>query len=76
MFELVFNNILFLEYNQLINFKLRCRGLVNEQKEYFVFCIRHNAVRDDGWKDHLQLICIAVSICIVLIIIDFIYLLT
>ncbi|KAF8354786.1 hypothetical protein PRIPAC_96409 [Pristionchus pacificus] len=37
----------------------KCRGLVNEQKEYFVFCIRHNAVRDDGWKDHLQLICIA-----------------
>ncbi|GMT07505.1 hypothetical protein PENTCL1PPCAC_29679, partial [Pristionchus entomophagus] len=37
----------------------KCRGLVNEQKEFFVFCIRHGAAQDERWKDHLQMICVA-----------------
>ncbi|GMR60306.1 hypothetical protein PMAYCL1PPCAC_30501 [Pristionchus mayeri] len=37
----------------------KCRGLVNEQKEYFVFCVRNGALRDEGWKEHLQMICVA-----------------
>ncbi|GMT36672.1 hypothetical protein PFISCL1PPCAC_27969 [Pristionchus fissidentatus] len=38
----------------------KCRGLVNEQGEYFAFGAKHGSSRDDGWKAHLQILCVAV----------------